>query len=669
MKQLNTVFLIMLVLIIFCSMAFADEFFVNATRGSDFNTGLTRDTAWKTLKYPLAIVEGTAEKPVTINIAAGTYSILQGETFPIKLKNYVTLKGTGYDSTIIDASGGDSSVMNIDDVVGVNIEGLTITGGNNIDDYGGGFKVENSQAIIKNCMIKDNYGFLGGGVACLAPATEFVDCIITNNRAYIGAGVWIYGITLKNCIIENNTTDLVYYGQGGGIYIYPHDVGISIIDCNIRNNVAIDGAGIFCENAQTHIKGCIVENNKASARGGGIAYTEYALGSLSNCTISNNSALQGAGIYCEKSSPMISDCVIEGNSGAKNDDSTYSYGGGIYILDESSPDISKCKFKNNTADYGAGISCGSNCYPDFSHCIIEGNKADRIGCAIYCQPDEDFSTLFMINCLIYNNSTDNITTVACYGNSQSRFKNCTLSGNDNKNSWTIYSSSDSRAYFENSIIWGNSESPIYGKATISFSDIEGGYDGNGNINQDPLFVTGPRGDFYLSQIASGQDADSPCIDTSSILTTIDYEWLTNRTDGIFDKNLPDMGYHYEPHIQFVLSKSPNYYRVSTGNELQILLGIKTAPKNTTADVYLVMLDPQNQIWSGLQCTKGVTPLLRSFTFPANLSLKDIQLWSIKIPSDVPPITSTGKYTFCMMAVIPGTFEPISNQSIFELDVQ
>ncbi len=82
---------------------------------------------------------------------------------------------------------------------------------------------------------------------------------------------------------------------------------------------------------------------------------------------------------------------------------------------------------------------------------------------------------------------------------------------------------------------------------LTYSDIEGGYLGEGNIDADPLFVTGTSGDYYLSQTAAGQGSDSPCVDTGS--ETAEDSGLddrTTRTDGVPDSGIVDMGYHYEP---------------------------------------------------------------------------------------------------------------------------
>lgn len=66
-----------------------------------------------------------------------------------------------------------------------------------------------------------------------------------------------------------------------------------------------------------------------------------------------------------------------------------------------------------------------------------------------------------------------------------------------------------------------------------------------SIIADPCFVHGPRGNYYLSQIASGQAFDSPCVDAgSNTATNLGMDVFTTRTDSIGDTGIVDMGYHY-----------------------------------------------------------------------------------------------------------------------------
>ena len=52
-------------------------------------------------------------------------------------------------------------------------------------------------------------------------------------------------------------------------------------------------------------------------------------------------------------------------------------------------------------------------------------------------------------------------------------------------------------YITNSIVWGDSSESIYlvnSQPIITYSDIAGGFEGEGNINNDPLFTNPENGD-------------------------------------------------------------------------------------------------------------------------------------------------------------------------------
>jgi hypothetical protein len=77
---------------------------------------------------------------------------------------------------------------------------------------------------------------------------------------------------------------------------------------------------------------------------------------------------------------------------------------------------------------------------------------------------------------------------------------------------------------------------------VYFCNVQGGYAGQGNINADPLFIGGPSGGFYLSQIAAGQTVNSPCMNAGDTLSAMIMG--TTRNDGVQDAGIVDMGYHY-----------------------------------------------------------------------------------------------------------------------------
>ena len=94
---------------------------------------------------------------------------------------------------------------------------------------------------------------------------------------------------------------------------------------------------------------------------------------------------------------------------------------------------------------------------------------------------------------------------------------------------------DSLDVFTDCIIWGNSAAadgddmyavtgPMSLYPTISYSIINssGIYEpgtvivyGPIVVDADPLFATGPKGDYYLSHVGAGQGANSPGLDAGS----------------------------------------------------------------------------------------------------------------------------------------------------------
>jgi hypothetical protein len=111
------------------------------------------------------------------------------------------------------------------------------------------------------------------------------------------------------------------------------------------------------------------------------------------------------------------------------------------------------------------------------------------------------------------------------------------------------------AVIVNCIVRGNEVEQVGGcDGQVTYSNVEGGYTGTGNIDADPLFVAGPDGCYYLSQTAAGQSTDSPCVDSGSgpaavvcftgVGGTVCLDDLTTRIDLVNDSGTVDMGYHH-----------------------------------------------------------------------------------------------------------------------------
>jgi len=167
---------------------------------------------------------------------------------------------------------------------------------------------------------------------------------------------------------------------------------------------------------------------------------------LSGFTIRDGSWIIGGGIFCYESSPTIMNNIIEGNSFGFD-------GGGIFCIDSYAIIINNIIFGNSTDGWGGGIYCDSSS-PIIINNTIFGNSADEGG-GIYCY-----------------NSSPTIT---------------------------------------NTILWNNGPDEIYlngSSVTVTYSDIRGSWEGEGNINSEPLLVDPDNGEYYLQ-------VESPCLSSAS----------------------------------------------------------------------------------------------------------------------------------------------------------
>lgn len=220
--------------------------------------------------------------------------------------------------------------------------------------------------------------------------------------------------------------------------------------------------------------------------------------------------------------------------------------------------------KNGSASPdGGAIDCESSNLT-INNCVITDNLCTGNGGGVRCRANSEVK---LTNCLLAGNSSGNLGGGISSGNSEITITNCTITENSSPNfGGGVMFSWGSSGTITDSILWGNAApegAQIALKATakpstasVSYSDLEGGKSAvyvmegctlnwsSGNITGNPLFTTGPLGDYYLSQAASGQASDSPCVDAgSATAANLGLDRHTTRTDGIPDEGTADMGYH------------------------------------------------------------------------------------------------------------------------------
>lgn len=421
---------------------------------------------------------------------------------------------------------------------------------------------------IQQCL--DDPGVLDGDTCLVNPGT-YTENLTLNGKAVaiVGAG------GARVTVLDGNAA-------GSVVTVENVEAGTVLLDgLTIRNGSAERGGGVYCSGSSLRIENCTITENAARIYGGGIYGSEDSPLAVTNCTVSYNTTMHGngCGIYCSGST--ITNCEVVGNSLQFVDAKPFNNGGGGGGINCGGSTVSGCIVQANYGTTGGGISCsgsqivnsqildnwaddmleggivswGSNI---IMHCVISGNHASHSGGGIF-----NFGESWITNSLITRNSA--IWGGGIYSGS-STVTNCTFSLNQAYYGGAIYLEDSSVA---NSILWGDSasnEGPEIlmsgGSGSVVYSDVQGGWPGEGNIDLDPIFVSGPTGLYYLSQTAAGQAVSSPCVDAGDP-STAPWGWdaFTTRTDQEFDVGTVDMGYHYP---RFCLDQDEDGYSIQGG---------------------------------------------------------------------------------------------------------
>ncbi|MGA2915959.1 MAG: S8 family serine peptidase [Sedimentisphaerales bacterium] len=371
-----------------------------------------------------------------------------------------------------------------------------------------------------------------GGAVYLASGSvaTFTSCDFNDNEAHTRGQVGNSDANIPNTATLGNLQAVLYdpvMSYGGAICAEGTAIPI-IKDCTFTNNRACAGGGMYWENSIAHISRSNFRNNTSMLGGAVVLADSNSI--FFESDFSGNEAVepigQGGAIYCVSSAAKFYDCEINGNNASTS-------GGGVYFAGELEPNMHNCLITNNVAGRdGGGISANWDVQLSLSICTVAHNEATSYGGGLSCAYQANTK---IINSIFWSNRVDN----------------------DNGGPEISIGSGFDAA------------DKLTAAVTVSYSDIEGGaadvfvdaehgcilnwdYTNNlaGTTLTNPLFEMGDFGDYYLSQIATGdplQTTNSKCVD-AGFETAIynDMYRHTTRTDNVLDvaDSNVDMGYHY-----------------------------------------------------------------------------------------------------------------------------
>lgn len=308
--------------------------------GSDKNNGTNESQPFKTLKRALSMLYTTSSSPNGINLAAGTYSeAATGETFPLYLRNYVTISGPETWDAIIDTDGEDLFSL-LDGLNAITIENLEV------NNPRSGLDMQDSEITLNNIEFNGIY-------------QPNIDCIQAE-----GGSLYLNNVSIKG-FRKGILSD--------GTYLSLHDCEIS----ENRNGISASGGSIYIYDTE------ICSNSPE----GGIAAQSYSNIRIYDSNISGNGSWCGGGVNCsgESSLRLYSTNICQNEAS--------EMGGGIFLENSGVSfyyDEPRCNLYGNTAPLGSEIACTDQYYYN-THYVVVDTFAVLYPNSYYSYPVNKFS--------------------------------------------------------------------------------------------------------------------------------------------------------------------------------------------------------------------------------------------------------------------------------------
>ena len=289
-------------------------------------------------------------------------------------------KGTGAG---IEAQGGSLTVKD-----------STISNNNARGNGGGIFSAEGNVLDVSGSTIQGNKADNGGGICTGEKRNELCETTITDtkildNTANSGLGGGIYVGTQNLTITGSKVSGNKATGagsQGGGIVSYDSK-DITLDNTFVTDNTAVNGAGLFClSTSGTHIvlkNNSHIDANIANDAGSGLylwstrkdAPIQFDL--LDSFICENKTNTNGGGVFA------YNGVVIDAKNSSISNNSAAGWAGGVLAYEGVTLKAENTRFLGNTAAAAGGILLWPNSSATLNNSEVSGNKATGNGGGVY----------------------------------------------------------------------------------------------------------------------------------------------------------------------------------------------------------------------------------------------------------------------------------------------
>lgn len=278
---------------------------------------------------------------------------------------------------------------NSDGSVTKTVTGGTLTGCYSnpmLQGHGGAlyFDGEGASVVLQNVTIAGNYfKNNGSGVRFNAESCSLTmdnSKILYNYSGGYGGGICVENKDSCSVVMKNGSAiDENRAVYGGGVYVDNDSCEIKGDGtCSISGNtVTSDGGGVYFNKNNGNVSGCKIDGNTASGNGGGVYCNDAAIGdrgsALGACTVTNNRATNGGGIYVDSSYVLTLSglTTIEDNENSSGGDSNlYLSSGAKLNLENDTRSVIHFSVQSPSNDLQLSTAAGT--YADFNF-IYDGS--------------------------------------------------------------------------------------------------------------------------------------------------------------------------------------------------------------------------------------------------------------------------------------------------------